>query len=60
MAIRNQPTDSDPVDTLRTRAHGIRRHVLAMASRTGEGYVGQGLGIADLMAARPFIGVRAC
>ena len=49
MAIRNQPIDNDPVETLRARARGIRRHVLHMASKLGEGYVGQGLAIADLM-----------
>ena len=39
---------------LRGRARNIRRHVLHMASRLGEGYVGQGLAIADVMAALYF------
>jgi transketolase len=32
----------------------MRRHVLRMAERVGQGYVGQGLGIADLLAALYF------
>ncbi len=35
---------------LRRRAHTLRRHVLRMAEIVGQGYVGQGLGIADLLA----------
>ena len=35
---------------IRQRAHSIRRHVLHMAEIVGQGYVGQGLGIADLLA----------
>jgi transketolase len=35
---------------LRSRAKNLRRHVLRMAERTGQGYVGQGLGIADLLS----------
>ena len=35
---------------LEQRARNLRRHVLRMAERTGQGYVGQGLGIADLLA----------
>lgn len=58
MAIRNQPIDRDPVEMLRGRARNIRRHVLRMASRLGEGYVGQGLAIADLMAALYFNEMR--
>lgn len=58
MAIRNQPIDNDPIEALRLRAHSIRRHVLRMASQLGEGYVGQGLAIADLMAALYFNELR--
>ncbi len=58
MAIRNQPIDNDPIEALRDRARGIRRHVLHMASQLGEGYVGQGLAIADLMAAVYFNELR--
>ena len=36
--------------TLADRALALRRHALRMAERTGQGYVGQALGIADLLA----------
>jgi transketolase len=39
------------IATLEGRAKNIRRHVLAMAKGKGEGYVGQGLGAADILAA---------
>src|SRR5690348_11182100 len=32
----------------------LRRHMLTMASGKGQGYIGQGLGIADLLAALYF------
>jgi transketolase len=35
---------------LKRRATNLRRHMLTMASGRGQGYLGQGLGIADLMA----------
>lgn len=35
---------------LKDRAATLRRHVLRMGERVGQGYVGQGLGIADLLA----------
>src|SRR6476661_3741919 len=38
------------VDALRTRAKQIRRNVVTMASGKGEGYVGQGLDVADILA----------
>jgi transketolase len=38
------------VASLERRALSLRRHVLRMAERVGQGYVGQGLGIADLLA----------
>src|ERR1700722_1622811 len=39
---------------LERRATRLRRHMLTMASGRGQGYLGQGLGIADLMAALYF------
>jgi transketolase len=36
--------------SLQGRAKALRRHVLRMAERVGQGYVGQGLAIADLLA----------
>ena len=38
------------VAEIRRRAHTMRGHVLHMAEIVGQGYVGQGLGIADLLA----------
>ena len=35
---------------LEQRALSLRRHVLRMGERVGQGYVGQGLDIADLLA----------
>ncbi len=35
---------------LEEKALQLRRHVLRMAERVGQGYVGQGFGIADLLA----------
>ena len=42
------------VAQLRHRATNLRRHMLTMASGRGQGYLGQGLGIADLLAALYF------
>jgi transketolase len=47
----NQPLDHPPIDFLKEKAHRMRRHMLGMARRLGQGYIGQGLGIADLLAA---------
>jgi transketolase len=38
------------VDVLRRRAKQMRRNVVTMASGKGEGYVGQGLDVADILA----------
>jgi transketolase len=43
---------------LKQRARQLRRHVLRMAERVGQGYVGQGLGIADLLAVLYFHEMR--
>ena len=42
------------VAEIQRRAHTMRGHVLHMAEIVGQGYVGQGLGIADLLAALYF------
>lgn len=44
-----QPRVADPVK-LAAVAQRLRLHVLRMGERVGQGYVGQGLGIADLLA----------
>src|SRR5947209_4272958 len=46
------------VPAIRARARQLRRHVLRMAERVGQGYVGQGLGIADLLAVLYFHEMR--
>lgn len=38
------------VSRVRDGAHGIRRSILRMAEVQGQGYVGQGLGVADVLA----------
>jgi transketolase len=43
-----------PSTTLAERAHNIRRHALRMGQVQGQGYVGQALGAADLLAVSYF------
>lgn len=45
-------------DLLRRRAKNMRRHMLVMARGPGQGYVGQGMGIADVLAALYFHEMR--
>ncbi|BBN62040.1 MULTISPECIES: transketolase [Pseudomonas] len=47
-------TLSAPSTSLAQRAHNIRRHALRMGQVQGQGYVGQALGAADLLAASYF------
>ena len=49
-AISSQMTST----TLAQRAHNIRRHALRMGQVQGQGYVGQALGAADLLAVSYF------
>lgn len=49
---------SDLSPTLRNRAHNIRRHALRMGQVQGQGYVGQALGAADLLAVAYFHAMR--
>jgi len=51
-------TSADTLPRLAARAKTLRRHVLRMAERVGQGYVGQGLGIADLLAVLYFHEMR--
>lgn len=44
--------------TLSDRAHNIRRHALRMGQVQGQGYVGQALGAADLLAVAYFHAMR--
>ncbi len=58
MAIRNSPGADPSIAELKARANAIRRHVLAMSRRIGQGYVAQGLAIADALAAIYFYELR--
>jgi transketolase len=58
MAVLNQPLDEAPIAFLRDKAKRLRRHMMAMASGLGQGYIGQGLGIADMLAALYFYELR--
>ena len=54
----NLHSETPDLNALRWRATNLRRHVLAMARGQGQGYVGQGLGIADVLAALYFHELR--
>jgi transketolase len=58
MATRNSPSADPSVAELKVHAKSIRRHVLAMSRRIGQGYVAQGLAIADTLAAIYFHELR--
>jgi transketolase len=49
-AVPPIPSSRPSADELRRRAKEIRRNVVRMASGKGEGYVGQGLDVADILA----------
>jgi transketolase len=56
--LRNSPPGGADVGALKHRAMQLRRHMLAMARGQGQGYIGQGLGIADTLAALYFHELR--
>jgi transketolase len=56
--LRNSPPGSADVAALQRKARQLRRHMLTMARGQGQGYIGQGLGIADLLAALYFHEMR--
>jgi transketolase len=58
MALSNHPPLDADIAALRTRAKSMRRHMLLMARGPGQGYIGQGLGIADALAALYFHEMR--
>ena len=58
MARLNHPAAEPDITRLRARAQAMRRHMLVMAEGPGQGYVGQGLGIADVLAAIYFHELR--
>jgi transketolase len=56
--MRNAPPADADLAALKQRATKLRRHMLTMARGQGAGYIGQGLGIADLLAALYFHELR--
>ncbi len=59
MAIAlNHPPAAADLAGLQRHARRMRRHMLVMARGPGQGYVGQGLGIADVLAALYFHELR--
>src|SRR5215831_12300881 len=58
MARSNFPADVPDYAALKRRAANLRRHMLGMARGQGQGYIGQGLGIADLLAVLYFHELR--
>ena len=52
------PTANMPVRELSERAYHIRKHALRMGAVQGQGYVGQALGIADVLAVSYFRALR--
>ena len=56
--IRNSPPGDADVTALERRATKLRRHMLTMVRGQGQGYIGQGLGIADVLAALYFYELR--
>ncbi len=58
MARVNHPAAAADLRGLRLRATSLRRHMLGMARGQGAGYIGQGLGIADLLAVLYFHELR--
>jgi transketolase len=54
----NSRAEAPDFSALHIRAANLRRHILTMARGPGQGYVGQGLGIADLFAVLYFHELR--
>ncbi len=57
-SLANHPPAHADLAQLRQRARRMRRHMLVMARGPGQGYIGQGLGIADVLAALYFHELR--
>lgn len=58
MAVLNHPPASADIAALKGRALNLRRKMMAMASGKGEGYIAQGLGMADCLTALYFHEMR--
>jgi transketolase len=55
---RNHPPAAADLGALRARALNLRHRMVRMATGKGQGYLGQGLGVADLLAAVYFHELR--
>jgi transketolase len=58
MAVLNHPPAAPDIAALKGRALNLRRKMMAMASGKGEGYIAQGLGMADCLASLYFHEMR--
>ncbi len=58
MAPVNQPSDDAPISFLKGKALQLRRNMLVQAAGKGQGYLGQGFGMADFLAALYFYELR--
>jgi transketolase len=58
MSILNHPPSKIDLPALKERALNLRRKMMAMASGKGEGYIAQGLGMADCLASLYFHEMR--
>jgi len=58
MTIQNHPPVEPDIGRLKAHALDLRRKMMGMASGKGEGYIAQGLGIADCLAALYFHEMR--
>ncbi|MDQ0323272.1 transketolase [Pararhizobium capsulatum DSM 1112] len=58
MTILNHPPSSPDLTALASRALNLRRKMMNMASGKGEGYIAQGLGMADCLATLYFHEMR--
>lgn len=56
--LRNAPPEIADIPALRRRADRLRRHMIEMARGQGQGYIAQGLGMADVLAALYFHELR--
>jgi transketolase len=56
--MRNHPPGAADLPALAQRAYRLRRLMIDMAAGKGQGYLGQGLGVADLLAAVYFHELR--
>jgi transketolase len=56
--LRNSPPADADIGALKARATKLRRHMLTMARGQGAGYIGQGLGVADVLTALYFHELR--